>query len=443
MDKITEKHLLDKSRFRVLSYEDALELTDTIKEDKYPVPVPVYEYNSKKKDVSKWNIIYKDDDGIALKSHEEKGYGHHMRGRGGWTYFHEGTKGGIFIELTPEEIAKIQQKTMAVMANDPKSQLKEIPYPVINKILEFAGKTKEPKYKSDGDLRGIPAMNKGNMPFIPTQIEPKGGKVKSRKKRRSKKSCKNKRTKKTSSKRQRGGNEGPTCPICMDPIVDVNEKITHMMCGNSFHRECFNKNCLAELTKGDFSTRDEENTVFQCPICRGTTKTECLNNPEVRAIYERLHEGLPDDRLQFQNMIRILQDRLAHIIEQTTDGIISPRSRASFLDELWYAILNYNSLPYNDDLSDADLRHMLEVFDEQLIRAESGDYHLIRLHNTDFAMDIDTLFQHPDIRTGNNESDDEFMGGRNKSKKRGKRKTKKSKGKVKGKKTKKNKKNKK
>jgi hypothetical protein len=316
-------------------------------------------------------------------------------------------------------------------------------------------KNNKAKYKSEDDLRGISAYNNGNKPFIPSQEIPKGGKFISRKNKRTKNTRKNKRTKntrknkrtkKTRSKRQRGGNEETECIICMNHI-DENDKITHV-CGNAFHRECFKQNCLAELlTKGDFSTRDEENTVFQCPFCRGTTKAECLNNPEVRAIYERLHEGLheglPDDRLQFQNMIHILQYRLEHIIEQTTDGIISPRSRESFLDELWYAILNYNSLPYNDDLSDADLRHMLEVFDEQLIRAESGDYHLIRLHNTDFAMDIDTLFQHPDIRTGNNESDDEFMGGRNKSKKRGKRKTKKSKGKVKGKKTKKNKKNKK
>jgi len=196
MDKITETDILDKSRFRVLSFENAIKLTDTIKEQKYPVPVPVYEYNEEDKDVSKWNIIYKDDDGIALKRPEEKGHGHHIRSSLGWTKFHEGTKGGIFRELTPEEIAKVQQKTMAVMANDTKSRLGKVPYPIVNNILGFGNKIDEAKYKSDGDLRGTTAMNKGNIPFIPTQIEPKGGKVKSRKNRRSKKSGKNKRTKK-------------------------------------------------------------------------------------------------------------------------------------------------------------------------------------------------------------------------------------------------------
>jgi len=441
MDKITETDILDKSRFRVLSFENAIKLTDTIKEQKYPVPVPVYEYNEEDNDVSKWNIIYKDDDGIALKRSEEKGHGHHIRSSLGWTKFHEGTKGGIFRELTPEEIAKFQQKTMAVMANDTKSRLGKVPYPIVNNILGFGNKIDEAKYKSDGDLRGTTAMNKGNIPFIPSQEIPKGGKFISRKNKRTKNTRKNKRTKKTRSKRQRGGNEETDCPICMRHL-DENEKIT-TECNHTFHRECFEQNCLAELGKGDFSTRDEENTVFQCPICRGTTKAECLNNPEVRAIYERLHEGLPDDRLQFQNMIHRLQYKLELIIEGSTDGIISSGSRKSFLDELWDAILNYNRLPYNDNLSDADLGYMLEVFDGQLIGAESGDYHLIRWHNTVFTTDIRDLFEHPSIRNGNYESDDEFMGGRNKSKKRGKRKTKKSKGKVKGKKTKKNKKNKK
>jgi hypothetical protein len=202
MDKITEKDILNKSRFKVLSFEDAIKLTDTIKEEKYPVPIPVYEYREKEKDVSKWNIIYKDDDGIALKRPEDKERGEHMRSSLGWTYFHEGTKGGIFIELTPEEIAKIQQKTMAVMANDEKSRLGKVPYPVVNNILGFANKIDEAKYKSDGDLRDITAMNKGNLPFIPTQIEPKGGKFRSRKKRRSKKTRKNKRTKKNNRGRK-------------------------------------------------------------------------------------------------------------------------------------------------------------------------------------------------------------------------------------------------
>ena len=87
------------------------------------------------------------------------------------------------------------------MANDTKSRLGKVPYPIVNNILGFGNKIDEAKYKSDGDLRGTTAMNKGNIPFIPTQIEPKGGKVKSRKNRRSKKSGKNKRTKKKGKKK--------------------------------------------------------------------------------------------------------------------------------------------------------------------------------------------------------------------------------------------------
>jgi hypothetical protein len=41
MDNITKDDILDKSRFKMLLFEEALELTDTIKEEKYPVPVPV------------------------------------------------------------------------------------------------------------------------------------------------------------------------------------------------------------------------------------------------------------------------------------------------------------------------------------------------------------------------------------------------------------------
>jgi hypothetical protein len=201
MDNITKDDILDKSRFKMLLFEEALELTDTIKEEKYPVPVPVYEYREEKGDVFKWNIIYKDDDGIALKRHADKERGEHVRTSLGWTYFHEGTKGGIFIELTPEEIAKIQQKTMAVMANDPKSRLGKVPYPVVNNILGFANKIDEAKYKSDGDLRGVSAMNKGNLVFTPSKEITKGGKVKrskkTRKNKRTKKTRKNKRTKKT------------------------------------------------------------------------------------------------------------------------------------------------------------------------------------------------------------------------------------------------------
>ena len=70
-----------------------------------------------------------------------------------------------------------------------------------NNILGFANKIDEAKYKSDGDLRGVSAMNKGNLVFTPSKEITKGGKVKrskkTRKNKRTKKTRKNKRTKKT------------------------------------------------------------------------------------------------------------------------------------------------------------------------------------------------------------------------------------------------------
>jgi len=241
-------------------------------------------------------------------------------------------------------------------------------------------------------------------------------------------------------------NEETDCPICMKHI-DENKKIT-TKCYHDFHRECFKQNCLAELTKGDFRTRDEENEVFQCPICRGDTKADCLNNPEVRAKYEELHEGLhlnrnvigdTDDRLQFQNMIHILEVKLKHTIQRSENGFINAASQELFLVKLHANLNNYFVLS-NGDLSNADLGYMLEVFEALLTAAVRGRYGLVQYSITEFTDKIrDGLYAFEE-HGENNESDDEFMGGRNKSKKRGKRKTKKSKGKVKGKKTKKGKK---
>ena len=262
--------------------------------------------------------------------------------------------------------------------------------------------------------------------------------------------------KKLGPRQLKGGNEEPTedldeneetdCPICMKHI-DENKKIT-TKCYHDFHRECFKQNCLAELTKGDFRTRDEENEVFQCPICRGDTKADCLNNPEVRAKYEELHEGLhlnrnvigdTDDRLQFQNMIHILEVKLKHTIQRSENGFINAASQELFLVKLHANLNNYFVLS-NGDLSNADLGYMLEVFEALLTAAVRGRYGLVQYSITEFTDKIrDGLYAFEE-HGENNESDDEFMGGRNKSKKGGKSKTKKSKGKVKGKKTKKGKK---
>jgi len=256
---------------------------------------------------------------------------------------------------------------------------------------------------------------------------------------------KNKRNrKKRTRRRKRGGDDDANdhtndCPICMEHLDD-NEKIT-TKCNHHFHRECFKQNCLAELRKGDFITRYEKNEVFQCPICRGNTKAECLNNPDVRAIYERLRPvirtddddddddeeeedddviGDTDDRLQFQYLIHILEYKLEHTIQQSNNGIINDESLELFLDELHSDILNSDLLS-NDDLSNADLEYMLEVF-EALLNNAVIEYDLVQYPIIEFTMKIrDVLYA---FEEHGEHEEHEVMGGRNKSKKGGKSKTK-------------------
>ena len=226
--------------------------------------------------------------------------------------------------------------------------------------------------------------------------------------------------KKRTRRRKRGGDDDAIdhtndCPICMEHI-DENEKIT-TECNHDFHRNCFIQNCLAELRKGNFNNRDEENKVFQCPNCRGDTKADCLNNPEVRAIYEGLQLnrndiGDNDYRLEFQDMIEILDNKLEYTIQQYENGIISDEAQEFFLEEL------HSDLSSNDDLSDADLGYILEGFEVLLENAEI-EYELDSMMVYEFTRkireELEEFEEHDEI---------EFMGGRNKSKKGGKSKRK-------------------
>ena len=81
--------------------------------------------------------------------------------------------------------------------------------------------------------------------------------------------------------------------------ISPNERLT-TSCNHNFHRQCFIKNCLAELNKGNFDAREEEDEVFQCPNCRGNTKEECLSDPEVRSIYEEKKREYEDRKEQEQ-----------------------------------------------------------------------------------------------------------------------------------------------
>jgi len=228
--------------------------------------------------------------------------------------------------------------------------------------------------------------------------------------------------KKRTRRRKKGGDDHANdhandCPICISEINDDEDDKLITSCNHSFHTSCFVENCLAELRKGNFNNRDEENKVFQCPNCRGDTKADCLNNPEVRAIYEGLQLnrndiGDNDYRLEFQDMIEILDNKLEYTIQQYENGIISDEAQEFFLEEL------HSDLSSNDDLSDADLGYILEGFEALLENAEI-EYELDSMMVYEFTRkireELEEFEEHDEI---------EFMGGRNKSKKGGKSKRK-------------------
>lgn len=224
--------------------------------------------------------------------------------------------------------------------------------------------------------------------------------------------------KKKTRRRKKGGNE-EECPICMEHLND-DEKIT-TECNHDFHRECFIQNCLTELSKGNFKQRDRENKVFQCPNCRGDTKANCLNDPEVRAIYEGLqvnrdnNHGLNFDSVEeseFYHMIEILGDKLENTIQQSENGIISDEAQELFLEELHSELLS------NDELSDSDLGYILEVFESLLDNAEI-EYELDSMMIYEFTRKIKEQLEEFE-----EQDESEFMGGKNKSKKGGKSKRK-------------------
>lgn len=192
---------------------------------------------------------------------------------------------------------------------------------------------------------------------------------------------KRKNRKKRTRRRKKGGNE-EECPICMEQL-DENEKIT-TKCNHDFHRECFIRNCLTELDKGDFEQRDRENKVFQCPNCRGDTKADCLNDPEVRAIYEEKmaemaeieeeEEGIDEFNELVHQIETNLQETIRTIYGSMSDDI--PDEIDIFLDGLNYDLNNYYrvvSLQVNhqvSQLSDDDINYISEELETLLDNAE-------------------------------------------------------------------------
>jgi hypothetical protein len=185
---------------------------------------------------------------------------------------------------------------------------------------------------------------------------------------------KRKNRKKRTRRRKKGGNE-EECPICMEQL-DENEKIT-TKCNHDFHRECFIQNCLTELDKGDFEQRDRENKVFQCPNCRGDTKADCLNDPEVRAIYEEKmaemaemeedEEGIDEFNELVHQIETNLQETIRTIYGSMSDDI--PDEIDIFLDGLNSDLNNYYRV-YENQLSDDDINYISEELETLLDNAE-------------------------------------------------------------------------
>jgi len=102
--------------------------------------------------------------------------------------------------------------------------------------------------------KALTALDKatGGVEDLKKEIGKYGGKKRKSRKRRT--------SRKKRSRRKKGGNE-EDCPICMEEITP-NERLT-TSCNHNFHRQCFINNCLAELNKGNFDAREEEDEVFQ------------------------------------------------------------------------------------------------------------------------------------------------------------------------------------
>jgi hypothetical protein len=194
--------------------------------------------------------------------------------------------------------------------------------------------------------------------------EHNGGKKKRKKTRRQKK-----RTRK-----RKGGNE-EECSICMEQVTP-NERLT-TNCLHNFHRQCFINNCLAELKKGNFDAREEEDEVFQCPNCRGNTKEECLSDPEVRSIYEEKKRDYEDrkqdsDGEDYPNIIpgsrneefHNLKETLKSDLENTISKIHEDSAREEGEIEEFLTDLHSNLQEFDYQLGSIELQHLNEMLDD-------------------------------------------------------------------------------
>jgi len=159
--------------------------------------------------------------------------------------------------------------------------------------------------------------------------------------------------------------------------ITPNERLT-TSCNHNFHRQCFINNCLAELNKGNFDAREEEDEVFQCPNCRGNTKEQCLSDPEVAELYEEKKREYEDrmeqdsDEEDYPNMIpgsrneefRNLKETLKSYLENTISKIDLHPTREEEDIEEFLTDLHSNLQEFDYQLGSIELQHLNEMLDD-------------------------------------------------------------------------------
>lgn len=197
---------MDKDYYQKITFDEACNLLTN-----KGGPITIYAYIAFRKppSVSEVDITGCSDDKIIMGSSEIT--------RFGWNNSLANqdkiakTRGsGYYIKKS-----KIQQRAINVAANDPNSRLSKMPSEMINKISEYVNIDHVP-FKTNNELRGDEAYNKGNIPFYPSKDDgntsynlmrpntlPFGGKVRTRKNRKSRKNKykKNKSRRKYNKKR--------------------------------------------------------------------------------------------------------------------------------------------------------------------------------------------------------------------------------------------------
>jgi hypothetical protein len=259
------------------------------------------------------------------------------------------------------------RKKYILVFEDEKGNNKEVLNTPENKI--YTTYTLKDQIKESKDPYALTALDKatGGVEDLKKEIGKYGGKKRKSRKRRT--------SRKKRTRRKKGGNE-EDCPICMEEITP-NERLT-TSCNHNFHRQCFINNCLAELNKGNFDAREEEDEVFQCPNCRGNTKEQCLSDPEVAELYEEKKREYEDrmeqdsDEEDYPNMIpgsrneefHNLQETLKSDLENTISKIHEDPAREEGEIEEFLTDLHSNLQDFDFQLGSTELQHLNEILDE-------------------------------------------------------------------------------